>query len=63
MKKSRIILLIAVILFATLIVVLVGKPMIRFISDPEAFQAWVDSKGIVGIIIFMVLNILQLMQQ
>lgn len=59
MKKSRIILLIAVILFATLIVVLVGKPMIRFISDPEAFQAWVDSKGIVGIIIFMVLNILQ----
>lgn len=59
MKKSRIILLIVVILFATLIVVLVGKPMIRFISDPEAFRAWVDSKGIVGIIIFMVLNILQ----
>lgn len=59
MKKSRIILLIVVILFATLIVVLVGKPMIRFISDPEAFQAWVDSKGIVGIIIFMVLNIIQ----
>ena len=59
MKKSRIILLIAVILFATLIVVLVGKPMIRFISDPEAFRAWVDSKGIVGIIIFMVLNIIQ----
>ena len=59
MKKSRIILLIVVILFATLIVVLVGKPMIRFISDPEAFRAWVDSKGIVGIIIFMVLNIIQ----
>ena len=59
MKKSRIILLIVVILFARLIVVLVGKPMIRFISDPEAFRAWVDSKGIVGIIIFMVLNIIQ----
>ena len=32
---------------------LVGEPMLKFVSEPEKFRAWVDSSGILGRLIFL----------
>lgn len=48
-----IIVLILVLLFAGAVTVLVGKPMIDFVSEPEEFRLWVDSHGIFGKIAFI----------
>lgn len=61
MKKTRIILVIAALLFIVLIGFLIGKPMLAFMSEPEKFKAWVDSKGILGIIVFIIMNAIQVM--
>lgn len=36
-----------------------GKPLIRFVSEPEKFQAWVDTHGIWGRLAFLGMVILQ----
>lgn len=36
-----------------------GKPMIEFISEPEKFRAWVDSRGFLGRLAFMGMSVLQ----
>ena len=46
MKKSRIILVILAVLFLVLVGLAIGKPMTMFMSEPEQFQMWVESKGI-----------------
>ena len=61
MKKSKIILFILVILFLTLVVALVGKPLVAFMKEPEQFQLWVESKGLLGILIFIALNAVQVL--
>lgn len=38
---------------------LVGEPMLKFVSEPEKFRAWVDSSGILGRLIFLGMMILQ----
>ncbi len=38
----------------------VGNPLIKYISEPEKFQAWVDSHGIIGRVLFIAAMILQI---
>jgi len=61
MKKYRYLLLVLSILIIAAVTYFIGKPLLAFMSEPEAFRAWVESKGIWGVIIFMFLNIVQVL--
>ena len=61
MKKSRIILVILAVLFLVLVGLAIGKPMTMFMSKPEKFQMWVESKGIWGILAFIGMNAAQVL--
>lgn len=61
-KQKKIIgILSAVILvvFFTVLYLLVGRPMIRFASDPEKFTAWIDEKGFAGKLAFLGMMVFQ----
>ena len=63
-KHRKIIWLIAVIIFLVFMAAVayfVGGPMIRLAEDPEAFQAWVDSSGWWGRILFVGMVVLQVL--
>lgn len=52
-KAAAIISLILVLVFCGAITWFIGRPMVDFVSEPEKFRAWVDSKGIFGKIAFV----------
>lgn len=55
-KQKRILTVIIGVLliaFTGAVCLLVGKPMVEFVSEPEKFRAWVGSKGIWGKLIFI----------
>ncbi len=47
------------IVLSAVVFVYAGRPMIRFLSEPEKFRAWVDDRGILGRLAFMGMAILQ----
>lgn len=47
------------IVFAGLLCYFIGRPLVQFVSEPEQFRLWVESKGFWGILAFMGMNILQ----
>lgn len=46
-------------LFCVLVTWYIGVPMIRLAEDPDAFQLWVDSYGILGRLLFIAMVVLQ----
>ncbi len=46
-------------LFMTAITLFVGRPMVAFAEDPQAFRAWVDASGLWGRILFVGMVVLQ----
>jgi uncharacterized membrane protein YdjX (TVP38/TMEM64 family) len=51
--------LIVLVIFILLLSWFVGKPMVKFVSQPEAFRAWVDNSGIWSRVIFIGMIIVQ----
>lgn len=47
------------VLFTALIVYYIGRPMLRFVSQPEQFRDWVDAHGIWGRLAFVGMMALQ----
>ena len=61
MKKYRyLILAISILIMAGLTLALM-KPMIRFVEDPASLSVWMADAGILGPIVFMILNIVQVL--
>jgi len=61
MKKYRyLILAISILIMAGLTLALTG-PMIRFVEDPASLSVWMADAGIMGPIVFMFLNIVQVL--
>lgn len=61
-KQKKIFGLIAIglgVVFVLLISYFIGRPMLRFVSEPEAFRAWVDGHGIWGRLLFVGMLIFQ----
>ncbi len=59
-KKQFALLAIAIfVLFWALIFWFIGRPLLRFVSEPEAFRSWVDAHGIWGRLAFLGMVILQ----
>ena len=46
--------------FVGLVTWFVGRPMVRFVSEPERFRAWVDASGLWGRVAFVGMVIFQL---
>ena len=61
MKKYRYLILAVSIIIMLAITYFIGKPLLAFVAEPEAFRDWVQSKGIFGVLIFMLLNIVQVL--
>ena len=60
MKKhvQRFFSILAIILFFV-ITYYMGRPLVAFVSEPGAFQAWVDAQGFVGVLLFLGMLVLQ----
>ncbi len=61
--KKRIAAIAAIILFVAALSVLSvtwGKPMVSFVADTQAFRLWVDSHGIWGRAVFVILLVVQM---
>ena len=57
-KQIKIISIIALVLvgvFFALAAIFIGRPMMEFFSDPEEFRLWVEDKGILGKIAFILM--------
>ncbi len=46
-------------LFCAAVAWFIGRPMVRFVSEPDKFQAWVDAHGVGGRLAFLGMMILQ----
>lgn len=55
----RILLAALAVVFLLVLGYFVGRPLVSFVSEPEQFRIWVESKGILGILAFMGMVILQ----
>lgn len=61
-KKKKVVAIVTAILVVAFLAALtwfVGRPLINFVSEPEMFRDWVNSYGIVGILIFVGINMVQ----
>ncbi|MBQ8868575.1 MAG: TVP38/TMEM64 family protein [Oscillospiraceae bacterium] len=47
------------VIFCAVITIFIGKPLIEFAKEPEKFQAWIDSFGIWGRLVFIGIIVLQ----
>ena len=47
------------IVFFTVLYLLVGRPMIKFASDPDQFTVWIDEKGALGKLAFLGMMVFQ----
>ena len=61
MRKYRYLILIASIAVMAGLTLALWQPMISFIEDPNSLAVWIDSAGIWGPIIFMLLNTVQVL--
>lgn len=62
-KHKKIVAIVAMVifvLFCTLVGVFIGVPMIRLVREQGKFQAWVDSYGVWGRVLFVGMVILQI---
>jgi len=48
-------------LFSLFIFIYVGRPMVRFVGEPERFRAWVDRSGIISHLLFVGMVVLQVL--
>ncbi|MBR5768653.1 MAG: TVP38/TMEM64 family protein [Clostridia bacterium] len=58
-KIITIVSLVIFVLFFAAIAWFVGRPMLKFVKEPEQFRAWVDGHGIVGQLAFIGMQVLQ----
>lgn len=55
----QLIISILALIFIGVLCYFVGRPLVQFVSEPEKFQLWVQQKGIMGVLAFMGMVILQ----
>ncbi len=60
-KILSIIAMVAALLFIGAVTVVVGKPMVQFVSDPEQFRLWVDTHGIWSRVVFVAMVVFQVL--
>lgn len=61
MKKYRYLILALSIVVVVGLTLTLWKPLVNFVEDPESLAVWIDSAGIWGPIVFMLLNTAQVL--
>ena len=51
--------ILAFILFCSVVGWFIGQPLIQFVDEPEKFRAWVDQSGIWGMVAFVLMTVFQ----
>ena len=59
-KICGILVIIGLVIFTALLCWYVGRPMVKFVSQPEEFRLWVDSHGLWGRLAFVGMVIFQI---
>ena len=59
LRRYRFLILAAVVLVFAAAAALLWKPLMDFVSDPEALRVWIRENGPLGVLIFALLNALQ----
>lgn len=58
---TQLILAILAVIFICILGYFIGRPLVQFVSEPEKFQLWVEEKGILGVLAFIGMVILQVL--
>lgn len=58
-KTLGVIAILVFLLFCGIVGYFIGKPMLRFVGEPESFRSWVDSHGVWSRVVFVLMVILQ----
>lgn len=58
-KRIGLLALLIAVAFMGIVTWVVGRPMVRFVSDPEKFRFWVEGHGIWGRLVFLGMMVLQ----
>lgn len=53
--------MVAALLFIGAVTVIVGKPMVQFVSDPDQFRVWVDANGLWSRVVFVAMVVFQVL--
>lgn len=61
MKKYRYLILVISIIVMAALTILLGKPILAFMDDPAAVTLQIQNMGVWGLIVFMLLNIVQVL--
>ena len=59
--SAKIVIAILTLLLVVVIAYSIGRPLVRFVSDPTKFRDWVNEKGFLGVLAFISMNILQVL--
>lgn len=60
-QMTQLILAILAVIFICILGYFIGRPLVQFVSEPEKFQLWVDEKGVLGVLAFVGMVILQVL--
>ena len=58
---AKTVIAILTLLLVVVIAYSIGRPLVRFVSDPAKFRDWVNEKGFLGVLAFISMNILQVL--
>ena len=58
-KRIAVIAIIFAVVFMALVVIFVGIPLVRFISEPERFRQWVEKYGFWGKVAFVGMEVIK----
>lgn len=59
LRKYRFLILAGVVLLFAGLVALLWQPLMNYVSDPAALRLWVEEKGALGVLLFALLNAVQ----
>lgn len=58
-KITAALLVVAAIALATAVGIIVGRPLVRYVSEPESFRVWVNAHGAIGRLAYALIVIFQ----
>lgn len=60
-KIAAALLVVAAIIIATAVGIIVGRPLVRYVSEPESFRVWVNERGLLGRLAYVAIVIFQVL--
>ena len=58
-KITAALLVVAALILATVVGIVVGRPLVRYVSEPESFRLWVNAHGAMGRLAYALIVIFQ----